>query len=317
MNSRFSPRFLERLPVKIICMALALGVYILFRVSTLTERQISLPLKVLTSQDFVVSSEYPRTVNVTMRGEDEEIKSVLSSDIEVFVDLRSLRENGKYEVPVELSRKGSALEVEALELVSRPRELVISQERRTIKSLTVEPDLYGFPSSGFELTQYFVSPSTVTAVGPESQMAELEALKTELIDLSGRNRDFSLVTRIIPPSSQISIPGGQILEFRGVIEEIILTETFEEMEVVMLDLSADFKLANALPKVSMTVQGSQLAVEGTRPGELTFFIDGSDIQAPGAYTLPLRVDVPSGLAVLELEPQEVVIEVAAVSGGNS
>jgi len=300
-------RIFDQWPIKIICVALAIVLYILFRVNTVTEKQLIIPLNVLTSEGFVVSSEYPGRINVTIRGDEDEIKDIISDDVQAFADLSMFGEVGEYRIPIELRKKGSALRPEALELRPRPREIVLSQERRTVRSLIIQPELSGFPALGHELTQYFISPSSVTTVGPESQMADLKELKTELIDLSGRRNDFTVTTRIVRPSSQIDIPGGQIVEFRGVIDEAVIIRNIVDREIVVFDLDDDFRIEGDLPRVSLTVQGSQLDVEGVKPQDMTFYVDGSAVRRPGAYVLPLNMDIPTGLAVLQLQPREVSI----------
>ena len=168
---------LDRWPIKVLCLAIAIVLYILFRVNTLTERTLTIPLEVITPEGFVVSSEYARSVNVTLRGEEDDIAGILPEDVEAFVNLSPFPEEGEFSLSVELRKKGTALRPEALELRPRPREITLSQERRTVRSLIVRPELSGFPALGFELTQFFVSPSSVTAVGPRSQMADMEELR--------------------------------------------------------------------------------------------------------------------------------------------
>jgi len=300
-------RLLYRWPIKIVCIALAIILYTLFRSNTLTERQITVSLRVLTPEGFVASSEYPGAINVMLRGDEDELENILEEDIEAYINLTPYPEEGEYQVPVELRKKGSALQPEALELRPRPRVLTVSMEPRTIRSLAIEPRLYGSPSLGYELTQFFVSPSSVTAVGPRSQMTPLSKLTTELIDLSGRSDDFSITTRIVLPSAQIDIPGGQVVEFRGVVNESAIIQTFENREVVILDLPQNLRITNTLPPVSLTVQGNQLLVENTRPQDMTFYVDGSVIQSPGTYILPLNIDIPPGLAVLQILPREITV----------
>ena len=302
-------RLFYRWPIKIICIALAIILYTLFRSNTLTERQIAVPLQVLTPEGFVASSEYPNAVNVLLRGDEDDLRDILEEDIEAFINLTPYPEEGEHQVPVELRKKGSALQPEALELRPRPRILTISMEPRTIRSFEIEPKLYGSPSIGYELTQFFVSPSSVTAIGPRGQMAALSALSTELIDLSGRSEDFSITTRIVLPSAQISIPGGQIVEFKVVVDESVIIRTFENREVIILDLPENLRITNSLSPVSLTVQGSQLLVENTPPQDMTFYIDASAIQVSGTYTLPLKIDIPSGLAVLQISPRELTVVV--------
>jgi YbbR domain-containing protein len=306
-------RILERWPIKIICVALAIVLYILFRVNTLTERQLTVDLEVITDQGFIVSSEYPGSINVTLRGDSEDLQEILPDDIEAYVNLAPYPEEGEFQVPVEFRKKGSALQPEAIELRPRPKTITLSQEPRTVRSLIVRPELSGFPTLGYELTQFFVSPSSVTAVGPRSQLADLTELKTEIIDLSGRRSDFTITTRIVLPSSQIKIPGGLIVEFRGVIDEAVVIRTIADREVVVFDLPENLQISGELPRVSLTVQGSQLTVEGARPQDMTFYIDGSSIYNPGRYTLPLNMDIPPGLAVLQLMPREISIDVVRVS----
>jgi len=307
-------RLFHRWPIKIVCVALAIVLYTLFRSNTLKERQITVPLQVLTPEGFVASSEYPNAVNVVLRGNEDDLKGILEEDIEAYINLTLYPEEGEYQIPVELGKKGSALQPEALELRPRPRVLTISMEPRTIRSLEIEPKLYGAPSIGYELTQFFVSPSSVTAVGPRSQMTALSALSTELIDLSGRSEDFSITTRILLPSAQIDIPGGQIVEFKGVVDESVIIRTFENREVVILDLPENLRITNDLSSVSLTVQGSQLLVEDTRTQDMSFYIDASAIQGPGAYNLPLEIDIPQGLVVLRILPRELTVVVAGEQG---
>lgn len=309
ISSSFIQSFLDRWPVKILCIALAVVLYILFRINTLTEKQITVPLEVVTSEGFVVSSDHPGSVNIILRGEEDDIRGILNEDVEAYVNLAPYPEEGEYQVSVEFRKKGSALQPEALEIRSRPREITLSQERRTVRSLVVEPEISGFPALGYELTQYFVSPSSVTAIGPQSQMTDLAELTTEIIDLSGRRNDFTVTTRIVRPSSQITIPGGEVVEFRGIIDESVVIRTIADREIVVFDLAEDLHIAEELPRVSLTVQGSQLTVESVRPQDMTFYIDGSGLSRPGTYLLPLKMDIPTGLAVLQLLPREVEITV--------
>lgn len=310
MNStEFFAVVLNRWPVKIACAALAVILYILFRVNTLTERQFNVPLEVITPEGFVVSSEHPRSINVSIRGETNEVKGILTDDVKAFVNLVPFPEEGEYQLDVKFRKTGTALQSEALDLRARPRQIRLSLERRTIRSLVVRPEITGFPALGFELTQYFVSPSSITAIGPQSQMSALEELSTELIDLSGRRSDFTVTTRIVRPSSQIEIPGGQIVEFRAVIDESVIIRTIADRELVVFDLPEGLSIEGELPRVSLTVQGSQLTVEGARPQDMTFYVDGSILTAPGTYTLPLLMDIPTELALLQIQPREVTLNI--------
>lgn len=302
-------QLLTHWPIKILCVAIALIFYLVFRMNTLQERQFTVPLEAQAPSGLIISSEYPHNVNVLLRGNEEDLKEILPDDIEAFINLDDFEEKGTYKVPIELRKKGAALKPEALELKTRPRELSLSLEQRTVRSLVVRPELSGFPAVGYELTQFFISPSSVTVVGPHSQILELTELTTELIDISGRRNDFTVTSRIVRPSSQIHIPGGQIVEFRGVIEETVIISTITDGELVIFDFPEDLDIEGELPHVSLTVQGSQLNIENIRPKDLNFYVDGSSIRSPGNYVLPITIDIPPDLAVLQIDPRELAITV--------
>ncbi len=306
----------NRWSIKILCVGTAILLYLLFRVNTLTEREAAILLDVISPRDYIVSSDYPSSINVTLRGNEEAVKGVLIDDIEASVNLSAYSQEGTYRVPVEINKKGTALQPEALEVRPQSRELSFSLERKTIRSLIVHPELSGFPALGYELTQSFVSPSSVTVIGPYSQMENLYELNTEIIDISGRREDFTVTTRVVHPSPQIEIPGGQIVEFRGVIKETIVIRTIENRELVVFDLPEGLSINSELPQVSLTVQGSQLIVEEISPQDMTLFIEGSKIRGPGTYTLPLMIDIPPGLAVLKIAPREISIQVVWTSAVN-
>ena len=97
-----------------------------------------------------------------------------------------------------------------------------------------------------------------------------------------------VTTRIVHPSSQISIPGGEIVEFRGVVDEAVVIRTIADREIVVFDLPVGLKIVDELPRVSLTVQGSQLTVEGARPQDMTFYIDGSEISRREPTACPSR-----------------------------
>ena len=296
-------------PIKIACIALAVVLNLLFRVNTLDEQQYSIPLNIIIPEDFSISSDYPRFINISLRGNKDDIKNILQSDIIALIDISAYPEEGTYQKPIEIRKTGTALALDALEIRPRPRAISISLEKRTERSLTVLPNLTGFPAVGYELTQYFVSPSSVTAIGPRSQLDGFTNLSTELIDLSNHRSNFTQSTRIVLPSPRIELPGGTAVEFRGVVEESIIIRTITDIILVVFDLPNNLHIAGELPKASLTLQGNQLAIEDLRPQDITLSVDGSEIRIPGNYTLPVDMDIPSGFAVLGVSPRNVQIQV--------
>ena len=68
-------------PVKIVCVGFAVVLHLLFRVNTLGELQYSIPLDIILPENYSISSDYPRYINITIRGNKDDIKNILQDDI--------------------------------------------------------------------------------------------------------------------------------------------------------------------------------------------------------------------------------------------
>lgn len=130
-NSKLLARITDKWPAKVLSVAAALLLFVFHRMSTLETRYFSTPLQVETSVDFVPSGTYNQIVRVNMRGDATSIYSILDSDIEAYIDLKKYTQEGRYQVPVHIRKKGSALGVEPLEISVDPLEISLSLERRT------------------------------------------------------------------------------------------------------------------------------------------------------------------------------------------
>ncbi|MDC7224588.1 MAG: CdaR family protein [Spirochaetales bacterium] len=302
-------RFLHRWHIKIFSFLLALVLFWFYQISSLDERFFSVPLELIMNPAFIPAGDYPSHVTVTLRGPSEEIFSVLEEDIRIYADFSQHETEGSFRVPIEVKRKDSALSGGDLEIRIEPGDLVIRQEEKVVKTLPVDPSLTGFPSLGYELSQYFVSPSSLTVVGPRSEMENLESLTTEAIDISGKFEDFTAMSRLVYPSSLVYFPGGDVVEFRGVISESLLVKTISNLDVSLLNLSSDLIVEGTLTGGSITIQGNQAQIEDLAREEILLFADCERIIGPGVYTLSVQPRVPGETALLNWLPKEITLTV--------
>jgi len=307
MSIKLFDRMLNRWHIKVMSLLLAMVLFWLYRTSSMEERFFSIPLDIEVNDSFVIAQEHINNVRISLRGSDE-IYSILEEDITAIIDFSRHDKEGSFREPIQIFKRGSALGVEDLEIRVEPGELVMQLEEKVEMSLPVEPSLKGFPSLGYELSQFFVSPSSVTVVGPRSVMEGLDKIRTETIDISERYEDFTVSSRLVKPGATVSFPGGEVVEFRGVIREAILVRTLANIPVGMIDLPSYLVPVGEPLQGSITLQGSQLELEELKEGDISFTIDCSNITRPGVYTLPVRVDLPAYFTVLNYLPREMELE---------
>jgi YbbR domain-containing protein len=213
-------KILEKWPVKVISLIAAIIITVFYRMSTLETRSFSVPLLVEANNLFIPSSSFTDTVRVSLRGEADSIHSIPESDIEAYVDLNKYTKEGLYRIPVQIRKKGSALEIEPLEINVIPAEISVILEQKIVRNIQVYPVFRGTIAHGYELTSQLIIPDSVTAEGPRSTLESQYDFLTETIDLEGRYGNFSILINIINENPLIVIHGNKMIEYRGTIRRI-------------------------------------------------------------------------------------------------
>lgn len=309
MKSNVFDRLVRNWPAKVISLAAAVVIVLFNDLAGIQARYFTVPLELELAESVVAVEASQSRVRVVLRGEEEMIFGVLEDDIHAYADLTEHDAEGVFRTPVRIRKTGSALDAEVLEIRVEPLEVTVQLEEKLYRSLEVVPNLVGFPPPGYQLNDYRVSPSAVEVVGPRSEVEELETVLTEEIDLAGRREDFSERVRLVQPSPQVRFPGGDVIEFRGVIVETIIQQNYESVEIVVRSLDENLIVTSEIPRGRLLVQGRQIELEELPPDQVLLVVDASRITEPGTYTLPTRPLVPPRVLPLEFSPARLQITV--------
>jgi hypothetical protein len=217
----------ENWPAKALSIAVALILFVFHQMSITATRPLSVNLAIETGSAMIPASPYPHNVRLQLRGEDDGIKTITDSDIEAYADFSRYESEGWYSAPVQIRRKGSALEVEPLEISVHPMEVSVYLDVRVVKTLPLTADVRGMTASGFNLEAYSIFPAEVVVSGPLGILDNIHEIKTDTIDLGGRNGDFSLMVDIINPNRFISLRGSGMAEFHGRIRPVVPVRIIE------------------------------------------------------------------------------------------
>jgi YbbR domain-containing protein len=222
-------------------------------------------------------------------------------------------EPGVYKAPVQVIRKGQALEMESLEITVDPAEISLELDTMMSKQLPLSPRFQGYLEPGYEMVSNFLEPRQVIIDGPMKLVREITEISTELIDLRSRNSDFSIQVRIVNPNPLISIRGSGMSEFSGFIRELLMIKSFESLPIEVTGLKAGLTAVLEPSSASVRIHGIQRDLDLLNQ-EKILSVDCSDITEPGVYERPLSVLVPPELMAGRKEPENVTI---TVSNGNT
>ena len=300
-------RSLHNWPVKIISIAAALLLFFFYRVSSLDERFFNIPLTLTFHENYIPAEDVPQTVRIVIRGRNEDIKLVLEDEIEASVDFSKYAQEGRFREPVQIKKKGYAMDISSLEIRVEPRELNLQIESLMVKTLEVVPSVIGFTEKGYELIQNFITPSSVEVYGSRSKIENLKEIYTEEIDISSKIEDFTTRVRLKKTDSSLSFSGGDIVEFSASIKPVTVVRSMLGVDIITIDLDSNLKIAKFQGISSMEIQGKILELEKYLPEDFRFTIDCSTLIKPGQYSLPVIPDVPAGILVLNYEPKEIKV----------
>jgi YbbR domain-containing protein len=314
-NKGFSKRLFANWPAKVLSLAAALLLFSFYRLNRLEDRYISVPLSVSMNDEYVPSSQYPRSVRATLRGESNALFAIQDDDVRASLDLSGYHAEGQYRVPVQIERKGSALGVDPLEIRTDPSDVAVAMEKRITRIVPVTPSFKGFLEPGYELVSFELSPSEVEVSGPSSSVSRVNDVQTDFIELAGRNADFIVKSRVLRKDSLVSISGPESVEFRAVVQRSLAIKSFEGVAIVGEGLAPELALAEALPPGSLRIRSSTTDITGFSPAQGILYVNLSELRKPGSYQVKVQSRAPDGFTIERYEPQ--ALQVTVIAAGTS
>ena len=307
--NKFFAKAVENWPAKVLSLAIAIILFVVYRMSILETRFFFSPMTIENLSAMMPSSPYPRMIRVSLKGESYNLYSILENDIEIFVDMEKIDAPGNYKVPVQWRKKGTALEVEPLQITVEPLEINFSLDYKISKFVPLRANFLGQVEAGYNLTSYFLNPAQVIVEGPATLMGSISELDTEFIDLAGRTGDFTLTAAVLHSEPLILVRGSGTVEFSGNISQIIPVRNIFNVPIAIMGLKEGFTGELEIKTGSIHLEGdNQDAVEMFDPPPDFLRVDCSGISEGGLYVLKVMTGTASGVR-LRAEPQEVKIQI--------
>ena len=307
----------ENWPAKVLSIALAITLFVFHRMSTLEERFFSVPLNIQHSGSLVPSSPYPRMIRINLRGESNNIYSIMESDIEVFIDMDNLELPGVYTVPVKWRNKSLAQGLEPVQITVDPMEITLSMDHRMSKLVPVAAVLRGQVEAGYIMTAYSLSPAEVVIEGPAGLITQVSEVFTEPIDLDGRRSAFSVTAAVLNRDPLMIIRGSGNSEFSATVSRIIPVRNIANVPIAITALMEGFSGRLEPPAASIRLEGeSQGALDRFTPPPGFLGVDASEISEPGTYILRVEAANAENM-IIRLEPGQVRLHVSRTEEGEN
>lgn len=308
---------LESLYGYIISLGLAILTYLFFVLIINNEyKYFVLPLDILYPTEYISFRPDTESVNITIKGNPASLARITKEDMSAVIDLTGVNDAGIKRENITLIRRGIFKEISNVEVLIDPNIIEIRMEKRETKQVKVSPSFTNASPRGYLFQGFRTNPSLIEIAGPSSLIAEIENINTENIDLSLYTQSLNRNVKLVVPEyiSFVTNDAENIRIFLEV-EEITIVKTFNTLIIKPRNLSDAFSVSEALGRVIVVVQGTQLTVERLRP---SLYIDMSSIQRTGQYNIKVQTEgIPNEVEIISISPEIIRTQILIATNNNT
>ena len=325
MNTkRLRDKILDKWPAKVICLVIAIFLYIFHQASLIDSKTIVVPLQISENGIVMHVGSTPGSVSLVVRADEEVIKNLQTTDIIASIDLDTITKKGTYELPVRITLSENLLAYDPFEVRLKDDSVTIDVDRKAIKYVPLVPSIVGEVAHGYEIDSISMSPSTVEVAGPESVVEATEQIYTTRLNVSNAETNFSAETSYQSINKLLTVLDEGPFKAEVTVKPVVMERLFENVEVELLNLDPRFTVKGELPLVSIKLSGTMPVLENYILTKHAVQLNMREVTEPGEYTLPLRYVLPANLQLIEKSDEELTLtiirkteeEAASVNSGE-
>jgi YbbR domain-containing protein len=259
-------------------------------------------------EGMVVGPPQVQPPTVVVRGASSRVASVQQAVARVAIDASGLNVDQQADVEVLDENGGPVAGVEVTPERVRIR-MDVAQEQG-YATVPVVPVLVGDPAPGHEITGVSVNPRSVTISGELPDVQRLSSLRTQPVDLAGRDASFSAQVDLeVPPEVTVIGEANAVVDVQ--LGEPQVSRTLQ-VGVTLQGARPDRTYLLSTPSVNVTVTGPRSTIDSLEPGDLRVRAPVGRLN-PGSRAVELNVTAPDGVSVDAVAPDRIEVRVSAAT----
>lgn len=307
MKSSFSlKKIFANWPEIVICFLVALFLYFYYQGNSLESKNVSIPLELRDNGQFTNVSRLPKYVRIKMRGKGEDVTSVKTEDIEAFIDISNVTNEGSFDFPIELSFSEKLTAITPIEVEVEPSVLKLKIEEKIVDYVPIEPIFTGKVKDGYSLNKYVLVPDTIKISGAKSHVEAVKKIQTTDIRLFQLQNNITQIVSLQKINSLIDVDNKNI-SVKLYISANIIEKTFNVKDVTFVDVNDNFVFSKADVNFLVKVSGTENFLKDFEMPVDTLKVNCSNIDTVGTYELPIEFILPAELSFISIEPTTITV----------
>jgi hypothetical protein len=287
--------------MKFLSIVVAAAMWFAISGQQMVERALRVPLEYTNMPTHLeTSGDTPNVVDIRVRGSSAALSRIAPGELVAVLDVRSARP-GRRLFHLSGADVRAPFGIEVVQVT--PANVTIDFAPSSSKVVPVVPSVEGEPAEGFQIGTITADPATVDVAGPEDALKRLTRAITEPISVAGARAAVqeSVNVGVADPALRLRKPRSAT-----VVVEITPVPVERSIGPVTVTVRGERVSAAAVrpSHVSVTVRGARDSLAALAPEDVQASVDLSGLKT-GRHQVPVRVVVPSQIAVVEVNPAQV------------
>jgi diadenylate cyclase len=215
MKAFFQRHVLHNLGLKLLSLALALGLWRALALDQVTEIAVDVPIEFHNiPENLEISSEYIPRAQIRVRGPQRVVRRLQAVDVSADIELSGMKP-GERTFDLTADQIHQPRELEVVQII--PSQFHLAFDARLSRQVPVRPRVVGTFAPGYAIGHIIAEPSMVTVSGPQKRVEAVEAAITDPIDASGTTERGTFVRH-----AYISDPLVQVMNANPVRVTVIM-----------------------------------------------------------------------------------------------
>jgi YbbR domain-containing protein len=297
-------RFQQNLGLRIISLLLAVGLWVFVNAgqhSSVEPFNIPVSYRGL-PPGFVITNPHPDFVKIQLSGPQTLLSLVEPSRLTLKLDLSGVGVGqASFKVGLDSFNVPRGTAVTSIS----PSQIVLDLDKIVVRYLPVHLVTIGTPADGYRIGPIEITPPQVAVRAPSREIANLETVETEAVDVTGLATETEHVAAITLTGSMMRVEPSEVVIKIGVVP-VIATKDFHGVPVTVRNTKYQSKLQP--PRINVILRGAKLELSKLDLSSVVF-VDGDGME-PGTYDTPVQVQLPQGMELLHLWPDKIKITIS-------
>lgn len=263
-------------------------------------------LEYILPEDMMFATKPAQEVIFLIEGPRAFVRTVAEREDKLVIDVN--RSNTRKQLNFALDINPAQLNLPFGMIVERvlPRKISISLEKKASKIVPVKLQFSGNLPERLALTDTEINHPEIEVIGPRSLITKLQEITTKPIDLENMGGAEEIPIEILLHDERLSAPLASDLKLSYKLKAASSNFELKNLPIKFIGHSQRFKSVVLTASVKLLVPEKILKNRLNVSSSVQIWADIPE-DARGRIEVPLRVNLPTGLHLLEVSPKTIIV----------